>query len=246
MTRPRDHHGPAAGTDPAPPLTSLAAVRSASARGLHPARKIGKAVRFRLVGTDIHGAIEVRHVIAEDQASWMHCMELYPLYQGFDDAALACLFGIRNAGGWDPVAAARGLPPDVSATVARDYHDAAEMDAAIGGSTWISWPELRDLDMTVTPSARGILEVRETGFSSYLYYWIDDQWPADLITEYGPPPMGASYGSWRLGTITFTYKKVTRNDVIGPGTGWEHVFAVMRALAQRFGDEGVRLVAWFD
>ena len=58
--------------------------------------------------------------------------------------------------------------------------------------------------------------------------------------------MGAAYGSWQHGTTTFTYKEVTRNDVLGPGTGWEHVFAVMRVLAQRFGEEGVRLVAWFD
>ena len=35
-------------------------------------------------------------------------------------------------------------------------------------------------------------------------------------------------------------------SALGPGTGWEHVFAVMAALAGRYGDDSVRIVAWFD
>lgn len=33
---------------------------------------------------------------------------------------------------------------------------------------------------------------------------------------------------------------------VGPETHWPHVFAVMKALADRFGDDGVRLVVAFD
>ena len=140
---------------------------------------------------------------------------------------------------------------DVSEAVREDYEHLAEMDAAIGHSTWVAWPELRDLDMTVTPSGRGVLEVNDNGSSLYQCYRVEDRWPAEVVAEYGPPPVGdspvgAAYGSWQHGTTTFTYKEVTRNDVLGPGTGWEHVFAVMRVLAQRFGEEGVRLVVWFD
>jgi hypothetical protein len=206
------------------------------------------------VGTDIYGAVEVcdlHSAASQDEAPWVRGIDLHPLYPGGDYSPLGCLFGIRNWNGWEPVAAGRGLPADVSETVRQDYEQLAAVDAAIGGSTWVSWPELRDLDMTGTPSARGVLDVNENGSSLHHCYRVEDEWPAEVVAEYGPPPLGASpvgaaYGSWQHGTTTLTYKRVTRNDVLGPGTGWEHVFAVMRALAQRFGDEGVRLVAWFD
>jgi hypothetical protein len=38
----------------------------------------------------------------------------------------------------------------------------------------------------------------------------------------------------------------TAGAVLGDGTHWPHVFAVMKALADRFGAEGVRLVVAFD
>ena len=217
---------------------------------------------IRPVGTDIYGAIEVRDLARAAALNslpgaeagtppWTLFMDLYPLYPGGDYSPLGCLFGIRNWTGWQPVAEGRGLPVDVSDAVRADYEHCAEIDGAIGGSTWVSWPELRDLDMTGTPLARRVLEVNENGSSSYDYYRIEDQWPAEVVARYesppvGAPPVGAPHGAWQHGTTTLTYTKVTRNDVLGPGTGWEHVFAVMRALAGRFGDEGVRLVVWFD
>lgn len=39
---------------------------------------------------------------------------------------------------------------------------------------------------------------------------------------------------------------LTGIDALGPGSEWEHVFAVLRALAGRFGGDGVRLVVYFD
>lgn len=214
------------------------------------------------MGTDIYGAIEIRDLTgaaaldeligtsSDREAAWMRCMDLYPLYPGGDYSAFGCLFGIRNWNGWASVAGGRGLPADVSDAVRHEYEYAAGLDAVIGGSTWVAWPELRDLDMTVTPLARGVLVVNEDGPGLDWCYRVEDEWPAAVVARYGPPlgesPVGAAYGSWRHGSTSFTYKQVTREDVLGPGTGWEHVFAVMRCLAQRFGDEGVRLVAWFD
>jgi len=114
-------------------------------------------------------------------------MDLYPLYRGGNYQPLGCLLGIRNWNGWEPVAHGRGLPADVSEVVREDDEHAAEIDRAIGGSTWISWPELRDLDMTVTASARGVLEVNEDGSSLYRYYRIEDEWPADPASARSAP-----------------------------------------------------------
>lgn len=51
---------------------------------------------------------------------------------------------------------------------------------------------------------------------------------------------------WVSDELTCTYEPLTVGAVLGPETHWPHVFAVMKALAGRFGDEGVRLVVAFD
>ncbi|WP_127508126.1 hypothetical protein [Actinoplanes solisilvae] len=206
------------------------------------------------MGTDIYGVIEVcdpARVAAFDYVDglWVRCMDLYPLYPGSDYSAFGCLFGIRNWNRWEPVAEGRGLPSDVSQVVRTEYEEDARLDGAIHGSTWVSWSELRDLDMKAGPDARGTLTINEESSALWRYYRIDDHWPDEVREEFGPmerPPAETPYGGWQRGKTTFGYTATTRLDVLGPGTGWEHVFAVLRALGQRFGDDGVRLVVWFD
>jgi hypothetical protein len=206
------------------------------------------------VSTDIYGAIEVYRLAPHDDPAdiepWIRAMDLYPLYPNSDYLAFGCLFGVRNWAGWEPIAARRGLPRDVSDAVRTEFEAGAREDEAIGQQTWVSWTELKNLDWTVTPGCRGALRVWSSP-NAYRYMAVDDGWPADIVAEYGMPPLGptpaeAPYGTWQAGGARLEYRAVTRDDALGPGTGWEHVFAVMRALAGRFGDEGVRIVAWFD
>ncbi|BAL89442.1 hypothetical protein AMIS_42220 [Actinoplanes missouriensis 431] len=223
------------------------------------------------MGTDIYGVIEVREPFnalwPDQKRQWVECMNLYPIYPGNGYDGFGCLFGERNWAGWEPVAEGRSLPTDVSETVCKDYEHLARADRAVHGSTWISWPELRDLDMTVRLPARGILGFGDSpGDGTWVQCRIDDQWPNEFIAEYGLSPMSGSpadtpYGTWwqdgtgrqdgfwgqRKSKTMFQYKPtISRHDVLGLGTGWDHVFAVMQTLAHRFGDEGVRLIAWFD
>ncbi|MEU6411027.1 hypothetical protein [Microbispora sp. NPDC046933] len=207
------------------------------------------------MGTDIYGYIEARHPSADedwyDWDAWAVSMPLYPLYDGRDYESFGCLFGVRNRLGWTPVAAGRGLPADASKPVRTDYEESVRIDAAIHGCTWVTWAELRDLDMTVRPAARGVLDVQPRHSSSISRYRVDDQWPEDVVEEYGTPPLGASpveapMGRWGVSGATLEYRPVTRLDALGPGTGWDHVFGVMQALALRFGPKGVRLIVWFD
>jgi hypothetical protein len=46
--------------------------------------------------------------------------------------------------------------------------------------------------------------------------------------------------------VRCTYEPLTAGVVLGEGTHWPHVFSVMKALAGRFGEDGVRLVVAFD
>ncbi|TQF01217.1 hypothetical protein E6W39_01890 [Kitasatospora acidiphila] len=141
------------------------------------------------MGTDIYGAIEVRHPCADQDwwewPAWQRLMDLSPLYDDRDYSAFAVLFGVRNSAGYSPVAAGRGLPADVSAELREEFERVQGIDSAVHGATWVSCAELDRADLT------GI-------------------------------------------------------DALGPGSGWEHVFAVLRALAGRFGGDGVRLVVYFD
>ncbi|GAA2559308.1 hypothetical protein GCM10010435_33110 [Winogradskya consettensis] len=206
------------------------------------------------MSTDIYGVIEVYqlrpHDDPDDMEPWTRAMDLYPLYPNNNYFAFGCLFGVRNWANWEPIAARRGLPGDVSDAVRTEFQSDAGIDAAVGDQTWVSWAELKDLDMTVTPQCRGVLQ-KWSAKGDCSYWRVDDEWPADIVTRYGVPPLGptpaqAPYGSWQVDDERLEYVSLSRLDALGPGTGWEHVFAVMRALAGRFGDDGVRIVAWFD
>lgn len=180
-------------------------------------------------------------------------MDLHPLYDGRDYASFGCLFGVRNDPGWGPVAADRGLPADASSALREEFDGIKGADAAVHSPTWVSWAELESLDPDIGPrGARGLLVVGDTARPTLEErHWVQDSWPDAVVERLGVPPLGVSpaaapFGSWREGTAFLTWRRFTRRDALGPGTGWEHVFAVMQALAGRFGSHGVRLVVYFD
>ncbi|MGK5627116.1 hypothetical protein [Streptomyces sp. URMC 123] len=209
------------------------------------------------MGTDVYGCVEVRNPSADEDwyewPPWVRAMDLYPLYEQQDYASLGCLFGVRNAAGWDPIAAGRGLPPDVSPAFEEEFERTRALDPAVHSPTWVTWAELSEVDMDATPrGTRGALVLRDTRSPAREdRYWIADAWPPAVVNRLGPSladgrPADTPYGTWTVGTTQVTYRRFTRRDAIGPGTGWDHVFAVMRALAPRFGPDGVRLVVYFD
>lgn len=202
------------------------------------------------VSTDIYGFIEVRDPLWDqdwfDWEPWSVACPLHPLLAENDYYAFACLFGVRNYAGWRPVAAARGLPMDASAQVRDDF---AEFAHDLHSPTWIAWSELDDLDMTVGPEGViGRLTLTEGALQ--LSWNLRDSWPPEVVDRFGPLPWGSTpgetFGVVEADDVVLAYQPLTRAAVLGPGTGWEHVFAVMRALAGRFGADGVRLVVYFD
>ncbi|MGW0957703.1 hypothetical protein ACWD4K_01325 [Streptomyces gelaticus] len=106
------------------------------------------------MSTDIYGGIEYRHPgVGTDYYEgepWITAMDLWPLYDQSDYAAFGCLFGVRNYAGFRPLAADRGLPPDLSS--GRREQLRALVDAGdLTGATWVSWAEIAALDLASAP-----------------------------------------------------------------------------------------------
>lgn len=202
--------------------------------------------------TDIYGWIEVRHPFADqdywsDEEPWTVAMDLFPLLTDQDYAAFGCLFGVRNYQGWTPLAEGRGMPDDASKELREKVAQFEPGD--VNGLTWVSWAELRDLDMSVQPpGSRGRIRLHEGALERR--WWVGADWPAEIVERFGRLPWGdvpgSAYGRHEVSGAVLSYDPGSRGEVIGPGSGWEHVFAVMGALAGRFGDAGVRLVVYFD
>ncbi|WP_203832421.1 hypothetical protein [Actinoplanes lobatus] len=195
------------------------------------------------------GTVEVRNPFHDPKWSWSEpwtpCMNVsllvrWPLY-----CAYGCLFGVRNYQDWKPIAPQRGLPEDVSQQVRNDFDEAAAIDGAVGGETWVGWDELKDLDMSVTAPVSGVL-IQTWSDGCGTEWTVHDTWPEKVgRSPLGPSPVGAPFGKWQVGEVTYEFKKLDRRHVLGPGTGWDKAFDVLRALAAIHGDDGVRLVVGF-
>ncbi|MFJ3405226.1 hypothetical protein [Promicromonospora sp. NPDC090134] len=207
--------------------------------------------------TDIYGAIEVRHPGANsdwyDGEPWFTALDLYPLLEDGGPAGAypgyAYLFGIRNSYGFKPLAPARGLPDDVSGALRDDLQVYIESGELI--ASWIGWDELAALDPD-KPFGHvvGYLESND-GSPMYRTMLLPRGWTPDVIDFAGPAAVSAALtpaaaAAWEHDGATYRYRPVTLGSYFGDGTPWGHVLAVMRALAGRFGSEGVRLVAAFD
>ena len=207
------------------------------------------------MSTDIHGGIEFRHpgVGSDyyDGEPWVAAMDLWPLYDETDYAAFGCLFGVRNYAGFQPLAPDRGLPVDLSSGMRSQLGPWVASDGLYSAS-WVSWAELASIDLTATPHEfTGRLTWRTKALPSILHqHLVSDSRLLEALSVVGEPPSDLRDATerveWTTDELTCTYEPLTVGAVLGPETHWPHVFAVMKALAGRFGDEGVRLVVAFD
>lgn len=207
------------------------------------------------MGTDIYGGIEFRHTYAGtddyDGEPWVAAMDLWPLYDETDYTAFGLLFGVRNYAGFPPLAPGRGLPADLSSGMRSQlgsWIERGEMDAA----SWVTWGELASLDPTTGPEHFvGQVTWYKKSLPSILHRQpVSHQWPSEFVSLLGVPPLDCDNPSepveWSTDDLVCIYEPLTAGAVLGSGTQWPHVFAVMKALAGRFGDDGVRLVVAFD
>lgn len=198
------------------------------------------------MGTDIHGFIECRHGYSADGGStpfWQPAIELDQLYDHRDYDAFGSLFGVRgHQAGLEPLAPGRGLPEDVSETVAR---------AHLGhGTTWISWAELAAADRDgAAPGPDAYLHRYRRRSPGDAWVFEERAFPVDRLAELSgltPPRDGWPAGTeWRDGDVLLRVEPLTRRQTVHADT-WAPVLSAMRVLAERHGGTGVRLVVWFD
>ncbi|MFE2111604.1 hypothetical protein ACFXAF_37880 [Kitasatospora sp. NPDC059463] len=204
------------------------------------------------MGTDISGFLEFRAPQDHREPTWSTAQDLDSLYGGRDYDAFGCLFGVRNYANFRPLAASRGLPADVSATVRARLGQLAEWQGedAVHSTTWITWAEVKAVDWNepaVKPDSRlhqyhrtpdGL---RMTGKSAW-----SPAFAEAVGLERGEIREWPEGSEWLVGDTLYRSATIRRGDAVTETGEWQPVWKAMRALAAQHGDDNVRLVVWFD
>ncbi|GAB7186761.1 hypothetical protein ATKI12_6592 [Kitasatospora sp. Ki12] len=210
------------------------------------------------MGTTIQGSVECRTWgpgLGVEETAWYSAIELSMLGMTRDYSAFACLFGVRDLSTrWQPVAADRGLPADVSDSVRTEH---ASWGGAAFGATWLGWDEILaiDWDEPAVPRATGIARYRRQPDGT-LELVHREVWSRGFARASGvdtlsvdPARIGELWAEgteWDTGTTVFRAERARRRDAVPADGPWQPVWTVMRALADVHGDRNVRLVVWFE
>jgi len=206
------------------------------------------------VGMDIDGWVEIRA-----PSGWVGVIRVGDV-AGRNYDMFGCLFGIANYAHFRPLAVDRELPTDASSRVLFELEQVDDGLGIIPHATWISWNEIATLDWDEGgeyPDSRVHRYLRnEQGRWVYADKAIQHQdalvrmmeQTKATISSRGPQgettyavwPEGAA---WEFDDAVYKSEIIHRRDA--RDEGWDLLFDLMRCLAQRYSDDGVRLVAWF-
>ena len=211
------------------------------------------------MGTSIVGYIEAR---SGADGGWRVEIELCELFRGRDRDAFECLFGVSGWAGFEPLAAGRGLPEDVSEPVRAAFDEDSRAPAFM--SSWITRAEIAAMDgeEVAEQAAFGVYRAVENDGGDVRWEWYDwrPEFNYDLYETHGLEPYdlcdnddgGSAAEPWPPGAewmishgVLHRVERLRRKDVIGPQTAWAPVWDAMAGLSERYGDSGVRLVVWF-
>ena len=187
--------------------------------------------------------------------TWLGVIRVTDLVDPSSDM-FACLFGIQNFANFRPIAPARGFPPHLSPEAQHDV-DESQFQGKPGyfGETWVSWAELAGIDWderAEAPDSRVHQYTRDE--HGRLRYTGKASYSRDLARELGlgiaeilaQPPVFAEGTEWDINGTIYRVETLTRRQTLAETRTWPVLFSLMRTLAERFGEDGVRLVVWFD
>lgn len=185
------------------------------------------------MGKDIRGWVEVRRhyegVKPPYNVSWYGVIVIGNLLDRNYDM-FGSLFGVTTSR-FTPIAPNRGLPSDISEQATDDY---LTWECAMG-ETWVSWREIQAIawDEEAVDYRPHEYIPDETG---QLFFVSRANPRAADPTEEG--------STWQIGASVFRVEKISRNAFLR--ADWRLLFRLMEDCAAEYGEDCVRLVAWFD
>lgn len=198
------------------------------------------------MGTDIYGWVEFRNPVSEQ---WDSIIKLDSLLGDRNYEVFAWLFGICRKHDmpvlrdFAPIAAERGLPPDVSDDAATEYADISQrIPQEIFGATWISWREIQAIDWD-EPVENRIIETYNDKPGGETVYWHSQLFRKHADAVAGTPGALTPGQRWAVNDHRYEVVATRRRDALE--RDWALLFRLMEALAGRYGDESVRMVVWF-
>lgn len=209
------------------------------------------------MGTDIDGFIECRwdRWLDEDDRRWFGAIDLVHLYNGRDYTAFGSLFGVRDSASFLPLAAHRGIPHDVSKEVQENLTGFEPWREELHSESWITWAELTaaDWDEVASEVDNCVHEYHRSSDGSWTMHgrntdltrFTELSGLTDRRQLYCAGNVFPEGTEWPDGDRLFRVGRLRRKDAV-PDDEWGAIWSVMRTLANLHGDDGVRLVVWFD
>ncbi|MFJ7061540.1 hypothetical protein ACIQVA_28105 [Streptomyces microflavus] len=198
------------------------------------------------MGTDMSGFLEYRASQDGRDAVWYGAHDLDSLNDVRNYDAFGCLFGVRNYANFRPLAAGRGLPPDVSAALSAQFTQLTEWysEDGVHGATWITWAEVKAVDWDEAaekPDSR-LHEYRRT--HAGLRMTGKAAWSAAFAEavglERGEEREWAEGSEWLIRDTVYRSVILRRRDAVTDTGEWQPVWRAMEALAAQHGDDNVR------
>lgn len=195
------------------------------------------------MGCDIHGYVEV-DCGHEDRTWWKPAGNLFS-FVGRAYDSFGCLFGVRNYAKFDPVAANRGIPDDASRTVTEDY-ESWGVDAH--SASYLTYTEVKEIDwseMAQDPDGRySILDGNKEPTGTKFALGPASGW-TEVVEENREAIENGEPVPSEDGDRYIQRRQTTREEALSSAWDWL-LHDYMGLLADRFGDEQVRVVVWFD
>jgi hypothetical protein len=167
--------------------------------------------------------------------------------------AYAAVFPLIAAAEFVPIVPERGLPPALSEEVRKASERARDYADGFFGATWATWQELKGMDWDEeSPSLFGpvfqhtrLPDGSLTDGKAAAWDYNTNRWFA-FETEQGAaeaPWLRVKEEEWEADGHVYRLRHLRRADVLGKN--WQAVFTMMGALAELYGESGIRLVVWF-
>jgi hypothetical protein len=216
------------------------------------------------MGMIIAGWVEVRPKSYDpispwrEDRRWLGIVRIAPLIR-LDYDAFVNLFSLEQYRRFPPLERSYGIPDDASEEVERDWERAVAFNHREGVTSpgWIVWPAFARMDWDEESERRSLFRYRRDDDGNLV-----EEGPPSWTPEYhaqvfnsgiGESILVALYPSeersppdcleWEIDGILYRARPLKRKELIGDD--WRMLCKMMEALAAQYGEDGVRLVAWF-